>query len=87
MKNKGGSQTESHYATTDDGYILKIHRMLPKENISHNNSNVMLFFHGLFGSSGQFVIEKSSAGKCNRSGFGNFVQALKYKLNVVTISF
>lgn len=56
---------ESHYVTTEDGYILNIHR-IPQVN-SNGTAEVMFLMHGLESASQTFVVHprKRSAGKEN----------------------
>lgn len=60
---------ETHYVTTEDGYILRLHRIPPKGNDSIADkyvSKVMFLMHGLLESSPTYLIRpnKESAGDC-----------------------
>lgn len=68
MVKKENFPIETHYVTTEDGYILRLHRIPPKANVSIENqyaTRVMLFMHGLLESAPTFLIRpnKESAGK------------------------
>lgn len=48
-----GYRGEEHKVKTDDGYILKIHRVLPKKHTAHKGSAFLM--HGLFRNSSDFL--------------------------------
>lgn len=48
-----GYRSESHKLKTEDGYILKLHRVLPKKHSSHKGSAFLM--HGLFRDSSDFL--------------------------------
>ncbi|CAG9858941.1 unnamed protein product [Phyllotreta striolata] len=52
---QNGYPVESHYVTTDDGYILNIHR-IPKSKNGVSNGKVVYIQHGLMCSSVDFVL-------------------------------
>lgn len=49
-----GYKGEAHLVTTDDGYILKVHRILPKKNRS--SKYPVFLMHGLLAASADFVL-------------------------------
>ena len=52
-----GYQIEFHEVTTDDGYILEVHRLLKiGEHKKGLKKPVVLMMHGLMGSSADWVI-------------------------------
>ncbi len=52
-----GYPTQEHNVITDDGYILKIHRIpYGKENLSNKSRPVVLLQHGLLDCSATYVI-------------------------------
>ncbi|XP_046640894.1 lipase member K-like [Daphnia pulicaria] len=53
-----GYPAEVHHVTTDDGYILELHRIPPKS--SSTNRKVVLLMHGVVESSGTWVVNPSS---------------------------
>lgn len=48
-----GYRAESHKTKTDDGYILTLHRLLPKLHSGHKGSAFLM--HGLFKDSSDFI--------------------------------
>lgn len=60
MVERGGVPFENHWVTTEDGFILNVHR-LPQLNST--KSEVMFLMHGLVAASSMFVLypEKRSA--------------------------
>ncbi|KAG5674586.1 hypothetical protein PVAND_004540 [Polypedilum vanderplanki] len=48
-----GFQGEAHYTETDDGYELKIHRIVPK---IHNGREPVILMHGLLATAADFLI-------------------------------
>ncbi|KAL9693307.1 hypothetical protein quinque_012592 [Culex quinquefasciatus] len=52
---KYGYKVESHSVTTEDGYVLKMFRILPREQPTMKKLPVLMV-HGLLGSSADFVI-------------------------------
>lgn len=58
---------ETHYVTTEDGYILRLHRIPPRRKTTIENqysTSVMLFMHALCASSPSYLARpnKESAG-------------------------
>ncbi|XP_043269207.1 uncharacterized protein [Venturia canescens] len=54
---KYGYNPEMHYATTDDGYILELHRITgPNNNAKAEGKPVVFLMHGLLSSSADWVI-------------------------------
>ena len=51
-----GYQCESHRVETDDGYVLTMHRILPKESAAVPKNGPVFMMHSMFGSSSDFVI-------------------------------
>lgn len=53
-----GYPFELHYVTTEDGYILTMHRIPPRNPIMSNipNRRAVLIMHGLLGSSADWVV-------------------------------
>lgn len=52
-----GYDYEKHSLTTEDGYILKIHRILSNTKITGNYKKMpVLLFHGLFGTAADYLI-------------------------------
>lgn len=53
-----GLGCETHHVTTEDGYILQVHRIVANNNNTSNNTNLkpVIINHGLFGSSADFLI-------------------------------
>lgn len=54
MITTAGFTPETHRVETDDGYLLKIHRILPK--IQKERKGPVLLIHGLFGTAADFLI-------------------------------
>lgn len=48
-----GYRGEGHHVKTEDGYILQVHRVLPKKHSVHKGSAFLM--HGLFRSSSDFL--------------------------------
>jgi lysosomal acid lipase/cholesteryl ester hydrolase len=53
IKNSG-YKGESHFVTTEDGYVLKVHRILPRQQKS--TKNPVFLMHGLLAASADYVI-------------------------------
>ncbi|XP_054263930.1 lipase 3-like [Macrosteles quadrilineatus] len=53
-------QAEEHRIVTEDGYLLVIHRIPPSTRLA--NGRVVIYFHGLFGSSTDIVIRGRDKG-------------------------
>lgn len=52
-----GYSVEVHYATTDDGYILELHRIPKSKNGQRPTKNhPVIIHHGILGSSADWVI-------------------------------
>lgn len=50
-----GYRGELHEVTTEDGYLLMIHRILPKKEVRKPRKPVFLM-HGLFGTAAEYVL-------------------------------
>ncbi|KAJ0183768.1 hypothetical protein K1T71_000191 [Dendrolimus kikuchii] len=51
-----GYRTESHTIFTSDGYMLKVHRVIPLLGFQSEQSKVALLHHGLLGSSDDWLL-------------------------------
>jgi lysosomal acid lipase/cholesteryl ester hydrolase len=49
-----GFASETHLIETEDGYLLKMHRVLPKKQMERKGPVLMV--HGMFGTSADFVL-------------------------------
>lgn len=47
MIQRGNAPSEKHKIETKDGYILTLHRILPK-HVNENNRKVILLMHGSY---------------------------------------
>lgn len=81
-----GYPAEAHHVTTDDGYILEIHR-IPSNQTAANDSNKLPIFmqHGLFSSSSTAVINLNQS-------LGKYVvhiitEGLHQSFNILSISY
>lgn len=55
MIERDGYPCEVHFISTDDGYILQLHR-IPQRNYIENKTTPVLIQHGLLGSSADFLL-------------------------------
>lgn len=53
---RDGYKCEIYEVTTDDGYILKLHRVMAKRNGRITKKHPVFLMHGLFGSSVTYVL-------------------------------
>lgn len=49
-----GYESETHRIETEDGYLLKVHRILPR--ITREKKGPVLMIHGLFGTSADYIL-------------------------------
>lgn len=54
---RAGSVSETYRVETEDGYLLKIHRILP--NVLKERKGPVLLIHGLFGTAADFLVAGS----------------------------
>jgi esterase/lipase len=52
--------SETHRIETEDGYQLKVHRVLPR--VMKERKGPVLLMHGLFGTSADFVLTGPNIG-------------------------
>lgn len=51
-----GYQCEIHRVETEDGYMLTMHRILPKQQKAVPKNGPVFMMHSMFGSSSDFII-------------------------------
>ena len=51
-----GYMSEIHRVETQDGFMLKLHRLLPKGSFTALKKGPVLLIHGLFGTAADFVL-------------------------------
>lgn len=54
MVSLAGYASETHRVETEDGYLLKVHRILP--TVQKDKKGPVLLVHGLFGTSADYVL-------------------------------
>ena len=58
---KYGYDTERHFVTTEDGYILQIFRLVNKKHANTNSTQPVLLQHGMCGSGMRWVDNKEKS--------------------------
>jgi lysosomal acid lipase/cholesteryl ester hydrolase len=59
---RNGYPAESHLVTTDDGYILTVHRIPPRGAIGNDKGSPILLQHGLLASSADWLVTEAGRG-------------------------
>lgn len=78
MIKRAGYEAESHFVTTEDGYIIEIHRIPGRVG-----STPVFLQHGLFGSSNTWVL----TGKNHSLGMRKFLQATLFMFKDIKSKF
>lgn len=71
MVQEEGLQLENHYVTTDDGYILNIHR-LPNPN----GTKVIFLMHGLISTSLCYIVKPKKQSAGNEDRYNNRISSI-----------
>lgn len=51
-----GYQSEVHVVETEDGFLLKVHRILPKQKSEPAKLNPVFCMHGLLGTAANYLV-------------------------------
>lgn len=64
--NNAGYQIKVYEVPTEDGYILKMHRILLKDTMEVTKKGAVFLMHGLFGTAADFVMTgpETALGNC-----------------------
>lgn len=57
-----GFRSEVHQIETDDGFLLKLHRVLPKRKVSNQSLKPVFCMHGLLGTAADYLMVGSAIG-------------------------
>lgn len=56
MISRHGYQSETHIVVSEDGYLIRVHRISGSKSGSNKGHQPVLLQHGLFGSSADWIV-------------------------------
>lgn len=79
MIKNNGYLCEEHEVTTEDGYVLTLHR-IPNGKRKKNNGKVLFLMHGILSSSADWIVtgETKGLGTNSQKYAGNFIVTINF---------